>query len=197
MSGERLTLWWISVYTRGLPDEVQQERRAELKSDLWEQRAALGNGLRTGLSISSRCIRGALSDLSWRRAVRGRRRLTSAAITRGLGWAFAGMSYAFFVAGHAWSATALVGLELYGATWDPADIVLYAWISAVLLTLLLAGGIILPWSPALGACLVGLGAFGTAVAFWWGAFIYGPCALAMTTAVVVLARRRHDTRWAA
>ncbi len=35
-----LVSWWVATYTRHLPAEVGQRRRAEVGSDVWEQRAA-------------------------------------------------------------------------------------------------------------------------------------------------------------
>jgi len=66
VSGERLALWWVDRYTHGLSDDARAERRAEIASDLWEQRASLGPG--SQLAVASRCLRGVHADLSWRRA---------------------------------------------------------------------------------------------------------------------------------
>jgi hypothetical protein len=61
---------WVSFYTRDLPVEIRDSRRAEMESDLYEQRTAmrdLGHTPRgMALSILLRCVRGVGSDLSWR-----------------------------------------------------------------------------------------------------------------------------------
>ncbi len=62
---------WVAAYTRGLPPAVRERRRAELASDLWEQRAA-GRAAGTpepavGRSIVWRTVAGAPADLRWRR----------------------------------------------------------------------------------------------------------------------------------
>ena len=57
---------WVAWYTRHLPTEVAERRRAELASDLWEQRAdarALGT---PALAILRRMVVGMPADLRWR-----------------------------------------------------------------------------------------------------------------------------------
>lgn len=63
---------WADVYTRRLPYQVGVDRRAELASDLWEQRT---DGIARGASpvvvataIVRRMIAGIPGDLSWRRS---------------------------------------------------------------------------------------------------------------------------------
>jgi hypothetical protein len=65
-----LVAWWVATYTRHLPAEVAARRRAELASDLWEQRA---HGRTVGapaaavaLSILGRMATGIPADLRWR-----------------------------------------------------------------------------------------------------------------------------------
>ncbi|MFF2275611.1 hypothetical protein [Agromyces sp. NPDC058126] len=57
---------WCRWYTAELPDEVAAERRAELASDLFEERANSGAG--AGASILGRAVRGIPADLAWRGA---------------------------------------------------------------------------------------------------------------------------------
>lgn len=57
---------WVAWYTRHLPTEVAERRRAELASDLWEQRAdarAMGT---PALAILRRMVVGMPADLRWR-----------------------------------------------------------------------------------------------------------------------------------
>ena len=65
-----LVSWWVATYTRQLPGEVGERRRAEVASDLWEQRSA-GRQERTpailvALSILWRMATGMPADLRWR-----------------------------------------------------------------------------------------------------------------------------------
>jgi len=61
---------WVAIYTRGLPGEVRDARRAELRSDLWEHlQHASGDGhgqLRWSLQVIGRVVRGMADDLWWR-----------------------------------------------------------------------------------------------------------------------------------
>jgi hypothetical protein len=66
----RVAEGWVALYTRGLPSEVREARRAELRSDLFEHRqhaAAGGQGrLRWSLQVGGRVARGMADDLWWR-----------------------------------------------------------------------------------------------------------------------------------
>lgn len=59
-------LAWGRWYTADLPGEVAAERRAELASDLYEEREQTGD--RATASILGRAIRGIPADLAWRGA---------------------------------------------------------------------------------------------------------------------------------
>jgi hypothetical protein len=83
VSAERaaaLVSWWVATYSRHLPAEVAQRRRAELASDLWEQcavgRAVGAPAAAVALSILRRMAAGMPADLRWRHrqlaAARGR-----------------------------------------------------------------------------------------------------------------------------
>jgi MYXO-CTERM domain-containing protein len=63
-----LVAWWVTAYTRQLPAEVAQRRRAEVACDLWEQRAdSHGSGTpAVALSILRRMTAGIPADLRWR-----------------------------------------------------------------------------------------------------------------------------------
>ncbi len=54
---------WVFLYTAGLPSEIRKARRAELESDIWEQRQE-----ETGpvLHMLLRLVLGAPSDMAWR-----------------------------------------------------------------------------------------------------------------------------------
>lgn len=59
-------LAWCGWYTADLPDDVAAERRAELASDLFEEREH--TGARATASILGRAVRGIPADLAWRGA---------------------------------------------------------------------------------------------------------------------------------
>ena len=63
-----LVSWWVATYTRRLPAQVAERRRAEVASDLWEQRADASGGSPStvGLSILRRMAAGIPADLRWR-----------------------------------------------------------------------------------------------------------------------------------
>lgn len=195
MTGGRLALWWVERYTRGLPEDTRDDRRAELASDVWEHRAERGDGLKTHATIAWRCLRGVPADLSWRRSrVRGRRTLPGrGTLVRGAGWAVAAMAYALLEAQHAWFSTALVGLDLYGGDWAAGDVEWWSRVSGVLLALLVLGALGLRTMPRLGAGALAAGSVATAALMWWALPLLGPVALAVTTAAVILARRRRRT----
>lgn len=59
---ERVLDRWVRMYTLGLPRSVAAERRSEVLSDVWEERAAGGRPL----DVLRRAVAGAAADLSWR-----------------------------------------------------------------------------------------------------------------------------------
>jgi hypothetical protein len=67
---QRAARWWVSLYTIGLPASIRDRRRAEIRSDLWEQQRAFSreghsSGL-TALVTLDRTARGVPADLVWR-----------------------------------------------------------------------------------------------------------------------------------
>jgi hypothetical protein len=193
VTATRIALWWVDRYTTGVPGTERAERRAEITSDLWEQRAATPPGLGTELSVLSRCLRGMPADLAWRRSRRRGRRLPSGRSTlRFAGWTLALLAYLFLAGVHGYSATPLIGLDLYGGDWAPGDVDLYARISAALLLLLLAGAALLRRTPRLAVAVLAAATIGTCVAFWWAAAVYAPVGLMIVAAAVALARRRRQ-----
>jgi hypothetical protein len=182
---------WVGLYTRGLPAITGRERRAELASDLWEHRAALGDGPGMQLAIAWRCLRGVPADLRWRRAHRTGSRLTARrAVRRGVARAIAGGSYLLLVVNHAFGATPFFGLDLDGADWNPDGRRAYSSTCAALLVLLVAGAICIVRRPGLGAAMISLGALASPLAFLGGALVLGPAAITVTTTAIILARRR-------
>jgi hypothetical protein len=58
---------WVAVYTLGLPPSVRDARRAELESDLWEQRHEIRSGTsnRVGKGVLARVLGGVPADILW------------------------------------------------------------------------------------------------------------------------------------
>jgi hypothetical protein len=60
---------WVDLYTRALPTEVAQDRKDELRSDIYEQyahAARAGMPLRSvDQAIALRAIRGVVADITW------------------------------------------------------------------------------------------------------------------------------------
>ncbi len=69
----RLARSWVAFYTRGLPADCRDARRAEISSDLWEQRHdGLANGSASvPASVVGRMLAGMPADISWRVQERG------------------------------------------------------------------------------------------------------------------------------
>jgi hypothetical protein len=62
------TMWWADRYTRKLPDEVRDRRRAEIESDVFEHvhlASESSDARRT--SVAWRTVRGIPADVAWRR----------------------------------------------------------------------------------------------------------------------------------
>ena len=194
MTVQQLAIWWTDRYTRGLPEATRVDRCAELASDVWEHHAAFGTSPHTELAIAWRCLRGIPADLSWRRASVGRRQIPCRrTVVRSLGWAAAGMAYAFLIALHGMLALTLVGLENQPSDWDDTGATIYAGLGATVLAMLVLGAFLLRTRPRIGATLILVGALTPIVAFWWGAAVYVPVGTTVATAAIVLARRRRRT----
>ncbi len=80
--------WWVDRYTAPLPAEVADRRRAEIRCDVWEQRAWAArtdaSPVAVAVSITRRVLAGMAADLYWWRAqqaaARGRSASSSAAM---------------------------------------------------------------------------------------------------------------------
>lgn len=187
MNGDRLARSWTSLYTRGVSPTAREERVAELESDLWEHRAATGDGLATQAAILSRCVRGMPADLAWRRR-QARRPFTLRQVARGAGWTVFGVAAAFLLAVTGSGAAPLVGLAEH-QDWDPADVAGWERASAALFLILL-GGLVLLWrAPRLGVVVASSGACALTLYCPWAIVLFGPSAVAVTAGAVTIARR--------
>ena len=76
----QITRGWAGIYTAGLPAALQQERRGEIASDLWEHAGwagASGRGAHaTAAHIFARTVLGMPSDVSWHIAELGGAEMT-------------------------------------------------------------------------------------------------------------------------
>jgi hypothetical protein len=190
-----LVAWWVATYTRHLPAEVAQRRRAEVASDLWEQRtdgdAAGTPAAAVALSILRRMATGIPADLHWRHqqlAVAQGRRLQP---TRGhlpqllaRNWwlvlaALLGMFEVVVGVDMALESTAGVGVALPG---DPGGIARRG-------VIICAGGLLALWgiaqrrrSHVAGDVLIGVGAL-PVVSWLW---VIGPIMIVPLGALTVI-----------
>jgi hypothetical protein len=131
---------WVGLYTRGLPQEVRESRRAEIDDDLWCQTEDAAISGRTdkslGDEIVARFVLGIPADVSWRvdqirqakPATRGRRITMHApgraflAIIGGIGWVVWPIPQA--IVGRDWPSEGmmpwLLMLSVVGGTWTLA-----------------------------------------------------------------------------
>jgi hypothetical protein len=65
--GAAFARWWVDRYTRGLPPDVRERRRAEIASDVFEQ---VHGTEHRGHDVAWRAVRGLHADLAWRREER-------------------------------------------------------------------------------------------------------------------------------
>ena len=107
---------WATLYTRGLPSEIRDARRAELRSDLWEHlQHASSNGdsqLRWSIQVLGRVARGMTADLWWRFEQGGASRpqtVASAGRRRLLAWLLD------------WVVTPVVAIGVLLSTWFSAS----------------------------------------------------------------------------
>ena len=201
-----LTRWWVSVYSRGLPEDERAARRAEIDSDLWEHtHFGAEAGQRpadTGFDILTRLLLGIPADLAWRRALvqpaAQRRPGTSQAppiTTRGV------KMLRRLVALVAIVLTATTGLFLlYNGLGLLTDEARETWMlrfglwetatGAVLLLGLLATA---RW-PRVGTTFIALGALVAAATHYWMAVIGVPLAIVIIVAAVMRARTIESRR---
>jgi len=166
-----LVLRWVIVYTRRLDPEVAARRRAELASDLWEQRT---HGRRVGavdplvaLSILRRAVAGVPADLLWRhqqlaaargRPARARRWPVASARARALarGWWLA--LAALFVPLYVFGAFGIMNLDTSTDPWWPKLWYTGALVMLAGAVLVTAGLLARRWARTTGDVLIAIGA---------------------------------------
>jgi hypothetical protein len=162
---DRVTLAWVRAYTRGLQESMRDARRSELRSDLWEHRAAArtaGVGSRaTSLSIAARAFAGIPADLAWRRDAKGTA-MTSTTTTidgrRGIG--IATDVLAALMGGFA----TLIGLS---AAIGDSDSVGWGALLFITGAILLTGSYFRTRRPPVGVLLVVVGAISWSFLTYW------------------------------
>jgi hypothetical protein len=136
----------------------------------------------------SRALRGVPADLAWRSSARTMR--ARASWTNSAGWPLCLLGYLQLVGFHAWSSTALFGLDLYGEDWPPGDVLLQARWSALLGASFLVGVAVLRRMPRLGATMLAAGSLGSVLAFAYLAPLFVPAGTAVSVGALVIVRRR-------
>ncbi len=191
----RLTRWWVRLYTKGLPPEMRDARRAEIESDLWEQgEDANANGSppdETALEVFGRLLLGVPADLTWRvqagvstrsdRSIKMNESLTM----RGFFLA----AVAIAIAPAAFGVSVIAG---GGEGFSGAERATFGSLQVAAAAAMVAGLVLSTRMPLVGIGLVALGAICMAVLWYWVPFITMP----LGSALVFLAyRRARQTGW--
>ncbi|WP_137844778.1 hypothetical protein [Microbacterium sp. 2FI] len=162
---EALTCRWVRGYTAWVGAEAAERRRAEIASDVWEQRAdARERGAApatAALSIAGRVMAGIPADLTWvraqRLAMRGQRADRKALTMNTLG----------HIAARWWwvlGAAVLAGLGVVALIFGDRD--LQRGQVGVTVAALVAGIVLRQFLPRTAACLIVFGAAIPAMLIW-------------------------------
>jgi cation transport ATPase len=171
---------WVAAYTRRLDPEVAARRRAELASDLWEQRAHANQvgapGLLVALSILRRAVLGVPADLHWRHqqlaAAHGRPRRQggwqmASTRTRALARSWWRVLAVLIIPGYA---VVAYGIMIINDAPEPLwpNLFTTGAIVAIAAAVLIAAGIVARhWARATGDVLIALGALPAAIMTVW------------------------------
>jgi hypothetical protein len=162
---ERLTRAWVRAYTRGIPADVRDARRAELESDLWEHRATSRHAgvseRATSFSIAARALAGAPADLAWRHTTRGAVMRTQTTTVSRRGWL--GITADIM----ATTMGAFATLGGIAAAIDDGDSAGFGILFALAGVALLTGAYLRTRRPAAGLALVIAGALTWSFIFSW------------------------------
>ncbi len=177
-----LTRWWVRLYTRGLPPEMRDARRAEIESDLWEQgEDATANGSQpdeTALEVFGRLLLGVPADLTWR-VQAGLSTRSERSIKMNESWIMRGVLVAAVLV-----ALVPTGLGISylagGGEWDSTFERVAASLLWIAFGLVMGAGLLLSKSrSALGLGLLAVGVIGISVMLYWAAVITVPIGLVL------------------
>ena len=208
-----LTRTWVRLYTKGLPPEQREARRAEIDSDLWEQGydgEANGNDPQeTGLQVLLRLLAGVPEDLTWRLEQVGARRgksatalgrsesMSNGVLQKGL-IGLTVLAAALYVAG---GLGFVIGYASGSLDWSPEawEVAIFGGVPFAAAALVAVGLLIGKLAPWQGVALVSLGVVAMAAAWFWLFFITIPIGLLIIGSAVLRARRfsRERDRMAA
>jgi hypothetical protein len=204
-----LTRWWVRLYTKGLPPQTRDARRAEMESDLWEQGEDAGaNGSQpdeTALQVLVRLLLGIPADLSWR--LEAGRRSGAAKGTTILGMSKS-MGAAMLQKGLLGLTVLLAALYIAGGVgftvgyvsgsldWEVSalEAVYFGAIPFTSAAMILLGLFISKRSPWLGTSLVAIGAVAMTALWFWLFFILVPLTIVVIAFAVFRARRLTQER---
>lgn len=178
---------WTALYTLGLDEVTRERRRAEIESDLWEQRShSQEEGPDLGFDIIARVVLGMAADVTWR--VQSGGRITAPGTrTQGvkpmLNKLFVSLTSVVTI----FSGVFFIYVAL-GRTSDGAEGFAAPLLGAGLA--LTGGGLAAFWSPRIGTSLVAAGALLMVFMFPWMAGATLPLALVLI--VGTLARGRAE-----
>ena len=195
---ERVVRVWVHLYTIGMPNEIRDSRRAEIRSDLWEEEFdAICSGSRhiAGMvRMLARWLSGIPSDLSWR--VQAALEVHAARKAPGGSQQSDRVTqWAFLITGSLLAAVSMVGnasVSLrYLITMNKAE---PDWATAILLLnglAILAGLRLIRGYPLAGGVAVLVASFVFSMAWYWT--ILGPV-LAFILAVLGVRMARNEAR---
>jgi len=189
---------WTRIYTTGLPQQVREERRDEIESDVWEELHAPGPASRAPLSILRRSVAGMPADITWRVEQPSpgaglQRAIQFAAGTTGAGGRWLGQTAMPRLIVMVAATLALVGLLLL-VTLQAGEAATQGGRLAVGMLLLLAGTFMLAGTqvrndqPLIGASFVAAPALLLGLILWWT--LVAPLVAVLITASVSSHARR-------
>jgi hypothetical protein len=190
-----LTRWWVRLYTKGLPPEMRDARRAEIESDLWEQgEDATANGSQpdeTALEVFGRLLLGVPADVTWRlQAGLSTRSDRSIKMNESL------TMRGFFLAAVAIAiAPAAFGIAIFagsGEGFHGAERAIFGTLQVAAAATMVAGLVLSTRQPGLAIGLVALGAICMVVLWYWVPFITVPLGAAL---VFLAYRRARQAGW--
>lgn len=177
-----LTRTWVAMYTTGLPAELRDARRAEIDSDLWEQRhVAQFNDEpagETAFQLLARLLLGVPSDLTWRAqaglSAPEDRSLRMNESLRMRGLVLAGLAVA--------AIPLIIGLMVViglNGEMGGTERALFGPLQMAIGAVIFSGLFVSARRPLLGTGLVASGVLGIAVLWFWMPFITIPVGLAL------------------